>query len=124
MNIFKDAPKIAPAKRRLFVHAYPPPEETETSGGIIITRRARESEIETGIRAQIIKAGKLCDPDFKPGVWVLIPRFTGTAIVHDNSGDPMLNYMIIIEDCVMCILDEEFATAQLGLATRQRKKAV
>ena len=118
------APDVTPTKRRLYVHAYPPPEETETEAGIIITRRAREREVETGIRAQIIKAGKLCDPDFEPGVWVLIPRFTGTAILHDNVGDPNLNYMIINEDCVICMMDEALALQQLGLTTGLKRKAV
>lgn len=120
----QDVPNVAPFKHRLLIHAFPPPEETETGAGIIITRRARESEIETGIRAKILKVGKGCDPDLKAGSWILIPRFTGTAIVHDNVGDPNLNYLIIIEDCVICTIDEAFAMKQLGLATGHKAKAM
>ncbi len=124
MKLEKGAPDVVPSKHRLYVHVYPAAEETETEEGIIIPQRAREAEIDCGIRAQILRVGKLCDSDYKPGQWILIPRWTGTAITHDNLGDPDMNYAIIMEDCVICQIDAETAKKQIKVITRQKRAAV
>jgi len=91
-----------PSPRRLYVRTYRMDfTEKKTEGGIILPQNAYEREIETGVRALILKVGKACDPDLQPNMWVLIPRFAGTRI--DTNGD----YILISEDSVICMLDEE-----------------
>lgn len=108
-------PKIRPFKHRLYVHAYPPPEETQTESGLIIHRRGRERELEAAIRAQILSVGYDCHPSFAPGEWVLIARFSGTAVQHDRLGDPDAAYLVISEDSVICHLDKAETEKELGV---------
>ena len=106
---------VRPFRHRLYVRSYAPPAEIETPAGLIIHKRGREAELETGIRSLILAVGPDCHPDFEPGGWVLIPRYSGTLITNDTVIDPDIGDRIIQEDCVICWIDADEAKKQLGL---------
>lgn len=102
-----------PAPRRLYVRTFKldTVEKKSESGMLILPQTAYEREIETGVRAKILKLGRGCDPELKEGEWVLIPRFAGTRI--DVNGD----YVLIHEDTIICMLDAEEAAAEVAKGT-------
>lgn len=107
--------RIKPFRHRLFVHALPSPGETQTDAGIIIPKRAREAEVETTVLAKIIAVGPDCNPDMEPGLWVMLPRFAGTALIHSRFGDEGADYRIVAEDSVMCFVAEEEVAEKHGV---------
>lgn len=108
--------RLKPFRRRLLVHVIPEPGETTTESGLIITRRARQAEVETTECGVIVSAGDLCHPDLTPGAWVMVPRFSGTEVIHEHTGDPDANYRIIAEDCIMSLIDQEEVTRKYGIS--------
>ncbi len=109
------APKVKPFRGRLYVKVYEFDQESTTEAGIVISARARQSEVEAGFRARIIEVGKECDPEFSPGVWILIGRYSGTVVTNERAGFEDLSYIIIDQDCVIGILDEQETVRALGL---------
>jgi co-chaperonin GroES (HSP10) len=107
---------IRPFRHRLYIQSFAPPEETKTEAGIIVTRRARENEIETGQRSLVLAVGPDCHPQFKVGDWLLVPRFSGTVVTYDSLGDADASHRVIHEDCVICWIDGDEARTELGLA--------
>jgi co-chaperonin GroES (HSP10) len=91
-----------PRGRRLYVRIYSMDLVEKTSeGGIILPQTSYEREIESGVRAVVLKTAKACDPELAPGTWVLIPRFCGTRLDINSK------YVLIFEESVMCVLDPE-----------------
>lgn len=110
-----EAPKIRPFRHRLYVKVFPSPKETKLASGLIVSQRAREAEIEVGQRAQVIAAGPGCDPEFTPGTWVMLPRFGGTVVMHENIGDPDDCLKVVHEDSVIYFMEPEYAEKDLDL---------
>lgn len=108
-------PKIKPFRGRLYVRVYPPPEETVTESGLVITQRAREAEIETAIRAEVLAVGPECDSSFQEGDFLLVARFSGTLISHSRLSKRDCTYMIISESSILCHTDRDEALRELGL---------
>lgn len=108
--------RLKPFRHRLLVHVIPAPEETTTESGLIITRRAREAEVETTECGFIVASGKLCETELTPGTWVMLPRFSGTRVIHEHTGDPEADYRIIAEDCIMGLIDSEEVARKYGIS--------
>ena len=103
----------------MLVKLYNPPEETETAGGIILSQRTIEREVEFLQRAQILTIGPGCTMPVKERDFVLLERFSGTY-VPTGDGDPA-GAAIIVEDCIVAIVDSAYAKKELGLDKPAKK---
>ncbi len=112
---FPIAEHIRPFKHRILVHVVPKPGETVTEGGIIISARAREREIDASECALIVQVGHAVHESIQPGMWVALPPWAGTAVMHDAAGDTGANYRIIVEDAIMYFVDEEIVIQRYNL---------
>lgn len=118
----KSVRQFKPFRSRIYVKVFQLPLEEILPSGVIVSKRAHQAEIETGVRAKIVTIGEGCEDEIfehhkNRGGWLLIPRFTGTRLSIDTS------FLIISEDCVMGFLNEAEALAEVGVTKAESEAA-
>lgn len=93
--------KVRPLQDRVIVERAP--EETKTSGGIVIPNNAAEKPAKGKVLAvgpgKRTSNGEICALDVKVGDQILFGKYAGTEIKIDDK-----EYIVMREDDIMAIL--------------------